>query len=75
MGKIRHFGEKEKMVDKTETNMGRTVTLWKLPGSELVAVPLWFLMRALPRGCRINGGMELYPSKSIFFNIIFCLVI
>ena len=54
----------------------RTVTLGKLPASEMVAVPLWFHMRALTSEGKMNGGLWSYTLKIHFSqDIIFCLVI
>ena len=50
------------------SNMGRTATLGKLPASELVAVPLWFHMRALTGECRMNGGLWSYTPQNTLFS-------
>ena len=50
------------------SNMGRTATLGKLPGSELVAVPLKFHVRALTSECRMNGGLWSYTPPNPFFS-------
>ena len=50
------------------SNKERTPTLGKLPGSELVAVPLKFHMRALTVECRMNGGLWSYTPQNPLFS-------
>ena len=44
------------------------ITLWILPGSELVAVPHQFHMMALTVECRMNGGLWSYTPKNPLFS-------